>query len=147
MPKKEAIMTSQPPVFPHLHLTVHGVVFFPCCWTSKAMKIFMEISSAGFQSLSVAVRLAGLQRIRSITNVSREGSPNRSALLRNPRFASWNRFCSLFFKASPLLPHTDDRKFSPELWFIRYLNRCSYLNINPIINFKFMLTWYPDLGS
>lgn len=65
----------------------------------------------------------------------------------NPRFVSWNRFWSLFFKASPLSPHADDRKFSPELWFIRYLNRCSYLNINPIINFKFMLTWYPDLGS
>lgn len=75
----------------------------------------MEISSTGFQSLPVAVRLAGLQRIGSITNVSREGSPNRSALPRNPRFASWNRFCSLFFKASPLPPHSDDRKFSPEL--------------------------------
>lgn len=32
----------------------------------------------------------------------------------DPRFVGWNRFPPLFFKASPISPYTDDRKFSPE---------------------------------
>lgn len=122
----------------------HLALVLPCCCRSRYVWKYPQQDFSRFAQLRALLTSDhGVNRQTLLERVLQ----TEARFSENPRFVGWNRFWPQFFKASPPSPHADDRKFSAEPWFIRYLNRCSYLNINPIINFKFMLTWYPDLGS
>ena len=63
----------------------------------QTVKIFMEISPAGFQSLPTAVCLADLRASGQSPNVSREGSPNRNALLRKSKICGLESILTAVF--------------------------------------------------